>query len=502
MASSFERNAGNKKYLFGQFKLRTQMLFGYAIPVFMFAGSTYIVYINSNKVFEAFDQVEIVQKTIIQTDQMVLAGSNMVANSRAYLISEDQEFLQLYDQNWQSFQEASATLNNRITLPEQQQRFVKMTEIAQNYNTYQNQVISLIKQGKKKESIDLFKQGLGQQLLANFLTLNSEFNNTEIKRLNAENLQARNTLQNAINLLILGSILSILTAFIIAWLISSLVSRKVTQAIDAIDHSSLEINIAVDQQEKITSSQASSVNETTRTMDELEFSAKQASEQAETSTLGARQVLNLAESGNELVQQTLVEMNQMKAKVEAIAEQILRLSEQTNQIGNISQLVGDLANQTNMLALNAAVEAVRAGEYGKGFSVVASEIRKLADESQKSAHQINNLVIGIKKSNNSTGVVTEAGIKSVENTVDLAQKTASAFNNMSIELSNIVQSSQQIALNSKQQAVAIQQVVVAMNNLNKNAQDSSLGMGQIKLGIQKLSDAAFDLKDIVQETSK
>ena len=90
----------------------------------------------------------------------------------------------------------------------------------------------------------------------------------------------------------------------------------------------------------------------------------------------------------------------------------------------------------------------------------------------------------------------------MENTLDLAQKTASAFNNMSSELSNIVQSSQQISLNSKQQAVAIQQVVVAMNNLNKNAQDSSQGMGQIKLGIKKLSDAAFDLKDIVQETSK
>lgn len=502
MASSFERNSGDKKHLLSQFKLRTQMLFGYAIPVFMFAGSTYIVYINSNKVFEAFDQVEKVQKTIIGTDSMVLAGSNMVANSRAYLISEDPEFLQLYAQNWQRFQEASTSLDSVITVPEQRQRFEQMKKIAQNYNIYQNQVISLLEQGKKKESIDLFKEGLGKELLANFLTLNSEFNTTEIQRLNTENLQARNTLQNAINLLIFGSILSILTAFTIAWLISSLVSRKITQAIDAIDNSSLEINIAVDQQEKITSSQASSVNETTRTMDELEFSAKQASEQAETSTLGAKQVLNLADNGNELVQQTLVEMNQMKEKVEAIAEQILRLSEQTNQIGSISQVVGDLANQTNMLALNAAVEAVRAGEYGKGFSVVASEIRKLADESQKSAHQINNLVLGIKQSNNSTGAVTEAGIKSVENTVDLVQKTASAFRNMSLELSNIVQSSQQISLNSKQQAVAIQQVVVAMNNLNKNAQDTSLGMGQIKLGIQKLSDAAFDLKDIVQETSK
>jgi methyl-accepting chemotaxis protein len=502
MANSFDKNLGDKKHLLSQFKLRTQMLFGYAIPVFMFAVSTYIVYSNANKVFEAFNQVENVQKNIIETDTMALSGSNMVANSRGYLISEESKFLELYQQSWQGFQEASNNVDNTITIDEQRKRFEQMNEIAKNYNQHHNKLASLLENGKRKEGVELFKAGIGSKLLSDFLTLNSEFNATEIKRLNAENTQARNTLQNAINLLVFGSIISALTAFIIAWLISSLVSRKITQAIDAIDNSSLEINIAVDQQEKITSSQASSVNETTRTMDELEFSAKQASEQAETSTVGARQVLNLAENGNELVKQTLVEMNQMKEKVEAIAEQILRLSEQTNQIGNISQLVGDLANQTNMLALNAAVEAVRAGEYGKGFSVVASEIRKLADESQKSAHQINNLVMGIKQSNNLTGVVTEAGIKSVENTLDLAQKTASAFNNMSSELSNIVQSSQQISLNSKQQAVAIQQVVVAMNNLNKNAQDSSQGMGQIKLGIKKLSDAAFDLKDIVQETSK
>ncbi|WRH68493.1 MAG: CHASE3 domain-containing protein [Planktothrix sp. GU0601_MAG3] len=278
MANSFNKNIGDKKHLLSQFKLRTQMLFGYAIPVFMFAGSTYIVYSNANKVFEAFNQVENVQKSIIEVDKMALAGSNMVANSRGYIISEESQFLELYQQSWQSFQEASNTLDNTITVLEQRQRFEQMKEIAKNYNQYQNQLASLLGQGKRKEALELFKTGIGSKLLLDFLTLNSDFNKTEITRLNTENLQARNTLQNAINLLVLGSIVSALTAFIIAWLISSLVSRKITQAIDAIDNSSLEINIAVDQQEKITSSQASSVNETTRTMDELEFSATQASE--------------------------------------------------------------------------------------------------------------------------------------------------------------------------------------------------------------------------------
>lgn len=101
---------------------------------------------------------------------------------------------------------------------------------------------------------------------------------------------------------------------------------------------------------------------------------------------------------------------------------MVHLSEQANQIGSISQFVSDLANQTNMLALNSAVEAVRAGENGKGFSVVANEIRRLADQSQRSAEKIYVLVSEIQSAINSTVMVTEEGTKRVAAGVQIAQK--------------------------------------------------------------------------------
>lgn len=107
-------------------------------------------------------------------------------------------------------------------------------------------------------------------------------------------------------------------------------------------------------------------------------------------------------------------MSTLKDKVNALAEQILHLSEQTQQIGGISELVGNLANQTNMLALNAAIEAARAGEHGKGFGVVAGEIRKLADQSKKSAEKINALVTDIPGAINTTVIVTDEGTKTVD----------------------------------------------------------------------------------------
>jgi methyl-accepting chemotaxis protein len=194
---------------------------------------------------------------------------------------------------------------------------------------------------------------------------------------------------------------------------------------------------------------------------------------------------------------SLDSMNNLKNKVEKIQEQIVHLSEQTGQIGNISTVVSDLANQTNMLALNAAVEAVRAGENGKGFAVVATEIRKLADQSKKSATQIYSLVADIQGAINSTVMVTDEGTKTVEDGSAIAQETAQVFASMSDSINNIVVNSQQILLNAKQQAIAIQQVVDAMNSLNQAAAQAANGVTQTKIGTKKLNEAALDLQAII-----
>lgn len=197
--------------------------------------------------------------------------------------------------------------------------------------------------------------------------------------------------------------------------------------------------------------QSVSVNQTTVTMDELDASARQAVAQAEASATGARQVLMLIDGDEQ--EQNSRNASSLKAKVEQISEQILHFREQTTQINAISNLVSDLATQTNMLALNAAVEAVRAGENGKGFAVVAAEIRKLADRSHKSAEQISELVLGIQKATKATVTVSAEGRKTVEEIV--------------IAVQTITINSQQISLTAKQQAIAIQQVVSAMNDLSQ-----------------------------------
>jgi methyl-accepting chemotaxis protein len=173
------------------------------------------------------------------------------------------------------------------------------------------------------------------------------------------------------------------------------------------------------------------------------------------------------------------------------------LSEQTNQIGGISGLVGHLANQTNMLALNAAVEAARAGEHGKGFGVVAREIRLLADQSKKSAEKINALVTDIQAAINTTVMVTDEGRKKVDLGMQLVQETAETFIGVTDSINNVFLNSQQISLSSKQQAIAMQQVVDAMNAINMGAKESASGITQVKVSTQQLKEAAQELKAVV-----
>jgi methyl-accepting chemotaxis protein len=291
------------------------------------------------------------------------------------------------------------------------------------------------------------------------------------------------------------------TILILFWIVVLRMTKNYIQTINnmavVVSKTSTEIATTVAQQERNISQQATSVHETTTTVEQMGASSRQAAEQAEASAAGARQALSLAETGSQGVRETMEGMSILKEQVRAIAEQIMRLSEQTGQIMGVSDLVADLANQTNMLALNAAVEAARAGDSGKGFAVVAGEIRKLADESKKSAEKINNLVTDVQSSMNSTVMVTDEGTKKADLSIQLTQETANTFMNMADAVNSVYLNSQQISLSSKQQVVGVQQIVAAMNALNLGAQETSTGINQVKVSSEQLKDLSGKLQQLV-----
>ena len=297
--------------------------------------------------------------------------------------------------------------------------------------------------------------------------------------------------------MVIGMIIGPIVAMALGIILSLSISRPINRVANAIATTSTEMATTVEQHERVVAQQAAAVNETTTTMDELEASFRQSSEQVNVAASRARQALTLTEEGSSAVKQTLGGMSSLKSKVEAIAEQILRLSEQTSQISNITNLVSDLANQTNLLALNAAVEAARAGEHGKGFAVVAAEIRKLADQSKKSAERINTLVMDIQNATNATVMATEEGTKTVDEGTHLTHRTVEVFDGLAASITSVFESAQQTMLNVKQQLAAVGQVVEAMESINAGSKEASSGIGQTKLSVQQLNEVAQSLQVMV-----
>lgn len=453
--------------------------FGLILAAMAFVGGFSLMTINAlieaNKwvthTWEIKEQLRYVEKLLLDAE----------TGQRGYLYTNSEAFLQPYLNARETLDDTVRELERLIgDTPVQQARVEQLEQLIEAKMNELAETIRLKQAGQEESLRSLVLSGEGQAVMNDIRALMNEMQDTEVELL-AERSQRADNATTVATLTILGSTLAAMAlGAIVLIFIARQVVRPINQVSNIIASSASEIAATVEQQERNAVNQASAIHQTTTTMEELEASSQQSAEQAEAASGGSQNILALASGSQNGVK---TDRTSLRDKVGQIADRILHLSEQTGQIGNISSLVSDLANQTNMLALNAAVEAARAGENGKGFAVVASEIRKLADRSRHSAEQISTRVVEIRNATNSTVLVTDEGTKTVEEIV--------------VAINDITLNSHQISLTAQQQAVAVQQVVEAMNTLNNAAQENASGISQIKLGIQQLHEAAINLKSII-----
>ncbi|MBD2056695.1 hypothetical protein H6F88_11840 [Oculatella sp. FACHB-28] len=419
----------------------------------------------------------------------------MARITRAAIVNPEQidSYQSAYQDGFQRYQQASIGILDVLENPEDKEKMQAVLADGESFAAVGEDVLSLVRAGQVEQATQLVENLRVSTLDSTTDAILQE----QLTLLNEKKRQAE-AAGNALLLIAVAGTLSASALTIVSGgLITAGISRALQKSIGYITTSSNEIATTVEEQEQIAHQQAASVNETTTTMDELEASFRQSAEQAKAAAAAARQALELTEGGNQAVGENLEGMFMLEKKVGTIAEQMLQLSEQAQQIGSISQLVSDIASQTNMLALNSSVEAVRAGEHGKGFTVVANEIRKLADQSQRSADKINELVSQIQNAISSTVMVTEEGTKTVSTGVDIARRTEQAFAGAADAVNRVVLNNQQISLNLKQQLDGIQQIVQAMETINQGAKEAASGITQAKVGTQQLNETALNLKRLI-----
>ncbi|HEV2987362.1 MAG TPA: methyl-accepting chemotaxis protein [Candidatus Angelobacter sp.] len=277
------------------------------------------------------------------------------------------------------------------------------------------------------------------------------------------------------------------------------VLERVRKAAIDVQSSANEILIASEEMSSGAIQQDQEITNTSSAVEELTVSMKQVSNNAEASAEAARRALDAAEQGNRSVHDTLEGMQRIRSSVQATAKRIKALGDRSLEISEIVNVINDITEQTNLLALNAAIEAARAGEAGRGFAVVADEVRKLAEHSRNATKDIAALIKAIQAETNDAVVVMEEGTKEVEIGAKLADQAGKALE----AISNVVRQSaelvQEISLASKQQVRGTEGVANAMQIISNITRQTSQGARQTARTVEQLVHMSEQLNEALSQ---
>ena len=271
-------------------------------------------------------------------------------------------------------------------------------------------------------------------------------------------------------------------------------SRSVTTSATAI----LE---ATNEQIATASDQDTSVMQTNSTVNEVRATVTETAERAQAVAEMAQLSVEVSRNGQESISATIDGMNLIRQRVEGIADNILILSEHTQQIGEIIATVSALADQTKLLALNASVEAARAGEEGKGFAVVAMEVRSLAEHSREATAQIREILGEIQQATNSAVMVTEQGTKGVDGGVHLVDRAGEAIRELAHTIEEAAQAAIQIAASTRQQTVGMDQLTDAMMRIKDSTAQATTTTMSVERTARDLNLVARRMEDALTRYS-
>jgi len=274
---------------------------------------------------------------------------------------------------------------------------------------------------------------------------------------------------------------------------------RVTGSIDQVATAAEELSTITTQTQQGVASQqqeielvASSINEMGASVQEVARSAGRAAEAAN----GAN---SEAQNGQTVVSHTRQAIGRLASDIEHSASSIKQLEEDSRNIGAVLDVIKEIAEQTNLLALNAAIEAARAGEQGRGFAVVADEVRTLASRTQDSTLEIENMISHLQSSANAAVQTMESSRNSTDETVAKASQTEESLDTIARAISEINDMNAQIASASEQQTAVADEINISISNINTVSEQTAAGARQTKSSSEELAKLAVELQELVYQ---
>ncbi|MFH1116864.1 MAG: methyl-accepting chemotaxis protein [Pseudomonadota bacterium] len=275
--------------------------------------------------------------------------------------------------------------------------------------------------------------------------------------------------------------------------------RSTLEGIDTLASSASEISATANQLAVSASKTSAALMETTTTFEEVKQAGRLAGDKAKKVAEGAKQAVEVSEQGRQATEDTIDKMHLIQDQMETIKETVVRLNEQSSAIENIISTVQDLADQSNLLAVNASIEAARAGEQGKGFSVVASEIKTLADQSRASTNRVRAILDETRRWVGAVVMATEYGNRAVTAGVAQADAASRSIVTLSKTVSAAAQDAGVIEASVHQQFVGVDQVSTAVSNIEESIHENLSGTKQLEITAIKIEELGTSLKEMIRQ---
>jgi methyl-accepting chemotaxis protein len=511
-------------------------------------------YVSVNSIDNTTHWVDHTYQVITTVNQVTTTLLNAETGQRGYIITGDASYLEPYNGAQASLDSEIKTLRDLTSdNPTEQQNIDVLQTLAADKMAVLTTTIQVRTTQGFEAAQTIVLTGTGKTIMDNIRTTITGMLNTEQTLLAARLASQVTTVKTTRIVILVGAIMAILAMIVIGILLVrnitkpirelSELSRRIgggdlvvdipqvsredeigslgqslrtmtdsmltmvkenKESVNLLSSSSAEILAAATQLAAGSVETATAVSQTTSTVEEVRQISESSSAKAKVVADNAQKTTEIAQNGKKALEGIAEVMDNIREKVESIAESVVRLSEQGQAIGEIIASVNDIADQSNLLAVNAAIEAAKAGEYGKGFGVVAQEIKGLAEQSRQATTKVRAILLDVQKGTSAAVMATEQGNKAVEIGVKQSQEAGESIRVLTDSVAEAAQTAIQIAASNQQQMAGISQVTSAMENIKQGSAQTAASTKQAEMAARNLYDLAQKIKQLMEryQTSK